>query len=73
MVEYEASYDQICNQELGLVMIPGHWNITQAITLCKTVRGEINVIKDPKNNEKVRELGNNSTFCSINGGNTFPL
>ena len=71
MEEYEASYNQICNQEQSLVMIPGNWNITQTITLCKNVRGEINVIKDPKNNEKVRELGNKSIVCRRNGGNSF--
>ena len=71
MEEYEASYDQICKQEQGLVMIPGYWNITQAIALCKNVRGEINVIKDAKSNEKVRELGNKSNICKAEGGNTF--
>ena len=71
MEEYEANYDQICNQEQSLVMIPGNWNITQTNTLCKNVRGEINVIKDLKNNEKVRELGNKSNICSGNRGNTY--
>ena len=63
MTEYEASYDQICKQNLGLVMFPGHWNITQAITLCKNVRGEINVIKNAKNNAQVKELADKSNIC----------
>ena len=71
MEKYEASYDQICNQERGLVMIPGNWNITQTITLCRNFGGEINVIKDPKINEEVRELGIKTNICRRNGGNTF--
>ena len=63
MEEYEASYDQICNPALGLVMFPGYWNITQAITLCKNVRGEINVIKNAKNNAQVKELADKSDIC----------
>ena len=63
MAEYETSYDKICKQDLGLVMFPGHWNITQAITLCKNVRGEINVIKDAKNNKQVKELAEKSDIC----------
>ena len=31
MEEYEASYDQICNPALGLVMFPGHWNTGAAL------------------------------------------
>ena len=69
MAEYEASYDQICKDDLGLVMFPGHWNITQAITLCKNIRGEINVIKDANNNAQVIELANKSDICGE--GNTF--
>ena len=73
MAEYKASYDQICKHELGLVMFPGHWNIKQATTLCKTVRGEINVIKDANNNQQVRELGDKSNICKggQGQGNTF--
>ena len=68
MEEYETSYGHICKRELGLVMFPGHWNITQAITLCKNVRGEINVIKDANNNAQVLELADKSNICR---GNTF--
>ena len=71
MEEYDASYDQICKHELGLVMFPGHWNITQGITLCKNVRGEINVIKDANNNEQLRGLGDKSNICKGGQGNTF--
>ena len=63
MAEYEASYDQICKHDLGLVMFPGHWNITQAITLCKNVKGEINVIKDANNNAQIREFLLKNDIC----------
>ena len=69
MEEYEASYEEICKHDLGLVMFPGYWNITQAITLCKNVRGEINVINDANNNAQVIELANKSDICGE--GNTF--
>ena len=71
MEEYEASYDQICNSALGLVMFPGHWNITQAITLCKNFRGEMNVIKDANNTAQMRELVNKSDICRDNQSNSF--
>ena len=63
MEEYETSYEHICKHELGLVMFPGHWNITQAITLCKNVKGEINVIKDANNSAQIRELLLKSDIC----------
>ena len=64
MAEYEASYDQICKHDLGLVMFPGYWNITQAITLCKTFKGEMNVIKDADNNAKIKDFVERSDICS---------
>ena len=70
MEAYEASYEEICKHDLGLVMFPGYWNITQAITLCKNVRGEINVINDANNNAQVIELANKSDICGEEG-NTF--
>lgn len=63
MAEYEASYDEICNNDLGLVMFPGHWNITQATTLCKNVKGEINVIKNANNTAQMKELVDKSDVC----------
>ena len=64
MDEYETTYENICKiSELGLVMFPGHWNITQGITLCKHVRGEINVIKDANNSVQMIELMNKSDIC----------
>ena len=68
MEEYETDYENICKPlALGLVMFPGHWNITQATNLCKNVRGEINVIRDAKNNEEMRSLMNKSDICRSSG------
>ena len=40
MVEYEATYDKICGgQEFGQVIFPALQNYTNAVTLCKNVRG----------------------------------
>ena len=65
MEEYETSYENICKPSaLGLIMFPGYWNITQAITLCQNVRGEMNVIKDKKNNMEIVELAKKSQICS---------
>ena len=68
MEEYETDYETICKPlALGLVMFPGHWNITQATNLCKNVRGEINVIRDAKNNEEMLSLMNKSDICRSSG------
>ena len=57
MLEYEAEYTEICNPPiLGLVLIPGHWNISYAQTLCKSIGGDMNVIKDEANHELVGQL-----------------
>ena len=72
MEEYETSYDSVCKPSaLGLVMFPGHWNITQAITLCQNVRGEMNVIKDANNNIEIIELAKKSDICNEGEMNNF--
>ena len=70
MEEYETDYENICKPlALGLVMFPGHWNISEATNLCKNVRGEINVIRDANNNEEVRALMKKSDICKNSGNN----
>ena len=72
MEEYETDYENICKPlALGLVMFPGHWNITQAITICKNVKGEMNVIKDADNNAQMKEMVEKSDICRNNPCNTF--
>ena len=62
MEELDINYSDICKPEaLGLQLIPGHWNITVALKLCKNFRGEINVITDKNNQEMVTNLVNRST------------
>ena len=64
MDEYEADYEDICKPSaLGLVLVPGNWNISVATNLCKNFRGEINVIKNAKNNAQVKELADKSDIC----------
>ena len=64
MEKYETTYENICKPSaLGLVLFPGYWNITQGITLCKQVRGKMNVIKDANNSAQMIELVKNSDIC----------
>ena len=68
MEQYETEYKEICKPSaLGLVLIPGGWNITIAKKLCKNFRGNMNVITDAKNNEDVIDLMKKSELCSGSG------
>ena len=64
MDEYEADYEDICKPSaLGLVLVPGNWNISVATNLCKNFRGEINVITSEENNQKMVDLIKSSDKC----------
>ena len=68
MEEYETEYKDICKPSaLGLVLIPGEWNVTIAKNLCKNFRGNMNVITDAKNNEDMINLMKKSELCSRSG------
>ena len=57
MLEYDTDYSKICNPPtLGLVLIPGLWNISYARTLCKNIGGDMNVIRDEANHNLVGQL-----------------
>ena len=64
MDTYQASYEDICQPaELGLVFLPGSFNISAASNLCKILRGAINVVDSRDNNEQIVDLMLDSTTC----------
>ena len=68
MEEYETNYANVCKPSaLGLVLIPGDWNITVATNLCQKFRGQMNVITSEQNNEEVRTLIRESDYCQSIG------
>ena len=68
MDHYEASYSDICDPPvLGLVLIPGSWNISYARTLCKNIGGDINVVKDKANNDKLAKFAMEDSCKEPNG------
>ena len=72
MVEYEATYDKICGgQELGHVIFPGLQNYTNALTLCKNVRGNLFQIESVAQQQKAVDLLTNSSICSKNPNSTW--
>ena len=65
MMEYESEYENICKPfALGLTLVPGLWKIYEAINICKAFRGEINVVSNKVNNEKLVEHIRISDTCS---------
>ena len=65
MIEYESEYENICKPfALGLTLVPGLWKIYEAINICKAFRGEINVVSNKLNNEKLVEHIRNSDTCN---------
>lgn len=68
--EYDTEYSTICNPPtLGLVLIPGLWNISYARTLCKNIGGDMNVIKDEANDGLVGELALHDSCKRVTNGN----
>ena len=64
MDTYEASYEDICQPAaLGMVFVPGKFNVTAAANLCKILRGVINVVDSRENNERVVDLMLESDSC----------
>ena len=65
MMEYEATYDEICRgQELGQVIFPGSQNYTTALTLCQNVRGNLVQFETEDQQQKAVDLLINSSICS---------
>ena len=68
MEEYETNHANVCKPKaLGLVLIPGDWNITVATNLCQKFRGQMNVITSEQNNEEVMTLIRESDYCKSIG------
>ena len=64
MNEYETEYSKICiPSALGMVLIPGTWNITQSKKLCLSIRGGMNVISNAENSQEMEKLLGTSTIC----------
>ena len=65
MRKFETTYSKICQPlNLGLILVPGAWNIRDAKTLCQNLGGNINVIKSEANNDEVAKATKSSRFCS---------
>ena len=72
MNEYETEYSKICiPSALGMVLIPGTWNITQSKKLCLSIRGDMNVISNAENSQEMEKILGTSTTCQ-NLGN-YPI
>ena len=68
MEEYKSNYSNVCKPSaLGLVLIPGPWNITEATKLCQNFRGQMNVITDEQNNEELMTHLRKSDECKSFG------
>ena len=64
MDTYNIDYEKICKPlELGLLLIPGSWSIYDARQICNTLRGNMNVISNEKNNDEITELMKKSETC----------
>ena len=65
MRKFETTYSNICQPtNLGLVLVPGAWNIQEANKLCQNFGGDINVINSYANNAEVAKATKSSRFCS---------
>ena len=72
MVEYEATYDNICRgQEMGQVIFPVLQNYTTASTLCQNVRGNLAQFETEAQQQKAIDLLTNSSICSKNPNSTW--
>ena len=68
MEEYKSNYTNVCKPSaLGLVLIPGPWNITEATNLCQNFRGQLNVITSEQNNEELMTHLRKSDECKNYG------
>ena len=68
MEEYKSNYSNVCKPSaLGLVLIPGPWNITEATKLCQNFRGQMNVITNEQNNEELMTHLRKSDECKSFG------
>ena len=64
MEEYDTEYTNICEPKtVGLILMPGAWTVHESINICKVLRGEINVISDQTNQEKLMQLMNATNTC----------
>ena len=66
MDEYEINLSTVCQSNdlgLGIVLVPGNWNITMATNLCMALKGQINVISTKTNNDQIKSLMESSKKC----------
>ena len=65
MIEYESEYENICKPfALGLTLVPGLWKFYEAVNICKAFRGEMNVISNNTNNEKLVKYISSIDTCN---------
>ena len=64
MEEYNTDYKDICEPKtVGLILMPGPWTLHESIKICKILRGEMNVISDHINQQKLIQLINATNTC----------
>ena len=64
MAGFETNFSSVCQSHaLGIVLVPGNWNITAAQNLCMAFRGQINVISTKENNDQIHTLMASSQKC----------
>ena len=65
MIEYDASYDEICtSSELGQVIFPGLRNYSTALTLCQNVKGNLIQIETEAEQQVALDVLKTSSICS---------
>ena len=68
MVERQMTYDDICKvSSLGTVLIPGTYNMSAALSLCRHLNGEYTVFTSLNIQAKVMALHNQSALCRSQG------
>ena len=64
MEEYNTDYKDICEPKtVGLILMPGQWTLHESIKICNILRGEMNVISDHINQQKLIQLINATSTC----------
>ena len=65
MVEYEATYDKICNgQDLGTLIFSSLRNYTAALTVCQNVHGNLIQVQNEAQQQKALDTMKNTPICS---------
>ena len=65
MVEYDATYDQICRgQDFGELIFSSLRNYTAALTVCQNVHGNLIQVENEAQQQKAVDIIKNSSICS---------